>query len=266
MNIYLQELKFYQRVTLIWIVVFAIGIFGYMSIFTSFTSDITTSMKMLESFPTILRAALGIRLDTFFTVFGFFGYMLTYLWMVGSIQAMNLGIGIMSKEISGKTADFLLSKPVSRIRVLTSKLLAALTLIVITNIVFVFSAYFSARLFSDKSFSLSLFILIASTMFIIQLFFLSVGYLISVIAPRIKSVLAYSLPIVFGFFIVGLLDSVLGLEATRYITPFKYFDIQYILDHGMYDIKYIIIELVVIVICIISSYFIYPKKDIQAGA
>jgi ABC-2 type transport system permease protein len=266
MNIYLQELKFYRRVTIIWALVFAFGIFGYLSIFTSFTSDVTATMKILEGFPPAVRAALGIQLKTFFTIYGFFGYMLTYLWLVGAIQAMNLGIGIISKEISGKTADFLLSKPVSRVKVLTSKLSAALTLLLATNVVFISAAYFSARVFSTSSIKLGSFILVAATVLIVQLFFLALGYLIAVVVPKIKSVLAYSLPIVFGFFIVGLLDSVIGLENLRYVTPFKYFDVQYIVKNNMYDLKYIFTEVVVVIACVLVGYLLYLRKDIQAGA
>lgn len=266
MNIYFQELKYYRRSSLIWISVFVFGILGYMSLFNAFTGDVNATMKILANLPEAVRAAVGLRLETFFTIFGFFGYVLTYLWLIGSIQAMNLGIGILSKEISGKTADFLLSKPVSRVKVLTSKLLAALTLITITNLFFVATAYTSALIFSDDPFADKSFILIALTMFIVQVLFLALGYLIAVVVPKIKSVLAYSLPIVFGFFIVGLLDSLLGIETIRVITPFKYFDTQYILDHGFYDIKYLIVELVVIVVCIVVAYAVYSRKDIQAGA
>lgn len=266
MNIYFQELKYYRRSSLIWISVFVFGILGYMSLFKAFTGDVDATMKILANLPEAVRAAVGLRLETFFTIFGFFGYLLTYLWLIGSIQAMNLGIGILSKEISGKTADFLLSKPVSRVKVLTSKLLAALTLIMITNVFFVIAAYAAALLYSDDAFAVGPFILVALTMIIVQIFFLALGYLIAIVVPKIKSVLAYSLPIVFGFFIVGLLDSVLGLETIRVITPFKYFDTQYILDHGFYDPKYLIVESIVVVVCIVTAYIVYLRKDIQAGA
>ena len=47
----------------------------------------------------------------------------------------NYGFGLVSIEESELTADFLLSKPVSRAQVLTSKLLAALTSLIITDLV-----------------------------------------------------------------------------------------------------------------------------------
>ena len=266
MNIYLQELKFYRRSTIIWMLVLGLGVFGYMSLLPAFAKDIAGSLKILEAFPPALRAALGIRLDIFFTVFGFFGYLLTYVWLVGAIQAMNLGTGILSKEISGKTADFLLSKPVSRFKVLTSKLLAALTILLLTNVVFVVASLLSALVFSTSSFDIGKFSLLCTTMFFVQLFFLALGYLISVLVPKIKTVLAYTLPIVFGFFIVGLLDSVIGTEAIRYITPFKYFDITYILANNSYDLKFLITDAVVVAICIITTYAIYLRKDVRAPA
>jgi len=265
-NIYKQELKFYRRSAIIWMVVFGLGVFGYMSLLPAFARDVSGSLKILEAFPPALRAALGIRLDIFFTVFGFFGYLLTYMWLVGAIQAMNLGTGILSKEISGKTADFLLSKPVSRAKVLTSKLMAALTILLITNVVFVASSFLSAIAFSTASFDQNKFLLICTTMIFVQLFFLALGYLVSAIVPKIKTVLAYSLPIVFGFFIVGLLDSVIGTESVRYITPFKYFDFSYMLAHGGYDIKFLLTDIAVILICIILTYVIYLRKDIRAPA
>ena len=103
-------------------------------------------------------------------------------------------------------------------------------------------------------------------MIFVQLFFLALGYLVSVVVPKIKTVLAYSLPIVFGFFIVGLLDSVIGTEAIRYITPFKYFDISYILANNSFDWKFVLADVVFVVVCIVATYIIYLRKDIQAAA
>jgi ABC-2 type transport system permease protein len=103
-------------------------------------------------------------------------------------------------------------------------------------------------------------------MLFIQLFFLAVGLLVSVLVPKIKSVLAFTLPIVFGFFIIGMLDSVIGAEKARYLTPFKYFDVGYIAAHTTYEWRFVITEAVVVVVCIIASYLIYIRRDIQAPA
>ena len=264
MNIFFQELRFYRRTTIIWMVAFAVGIFGYMSLFSAFSHDVSQSMKLLQGFPPAVRAVLGIRIESFFTILGFFGYMLTYLWLVGSIQAMNLGTGILSKEIAGKTADFLLSKPISRFKVLTSKLLAAFTIIIATDIVFIAASLVSVEVFKTSSFDIKVFELTCLTMLFVQLFFLALGFMISVLVPKIKSVLAFSLPVVFGFFIIGMLDSLIGAENARYLTPFKYFDVGYISAHAGYEWRFLLTEAVVIIVCVVISYVIYIRKDIQA--
>lgn len=265
MNIFWHELKTYRRSTIIWAAVLALMVFGFLSLLPSFSHDVEATKKILQGVPPIFRAAFGIQIETFFTPYGFYAYVLTFVWLVGGIQAMNLGIGILSKEVTGKTADFLLSKPVTRIRVLTSKLAAILSLLVCTNIVFLAVALASAHLFSTSPISTKTFLLLSATLFFIQLMFMTLGFLISVIVPKIKSVVAFTLPVVFGFFIVGMLDSLIGKETARYVTPFKYFDPIYITAHNAYEIKYLVLEAVFIILAITTSYLIYLRKDIRSA-
>jgi len=94
--------------------------------------------------------------------------------------------------------------------------------------------------------------------------FMALGVVISVAAARIKAVLPLSLGLVFGFFIINMFGSVIGEETIRYLTPFKYYDTAYIIQHGGYEGRFIAIEAVFIVVNVIASYFIYAKKDIHA--
>jgi ABC-2 type transport system permease protein len=63
-----------------------------------------------------------------------------------------------------------------------------------------------------------------------------------------------------------MLDSIIGAENARYLTPFKYFDVGYIAAHTGYELRFILTEAVVVVVCIVASYVIYTRKDIQAPA
>ena len=69
---------------------------------------------MLDNFPPAIKAAMGIAVDSFKSPLGYYTFAFTYSLLFGAIQAMNLGIGIVSKEEREKTADFILTKPVSR--------------------------------------------------------------------------------------------------------------------------------------------------------
>jgi ABC-2 type transport system permease protein len=265
MNIFWHELKNNRTSIFIWSISLALLVILFFSLFPALTKDIAASQKILTNLPTALRQALGISLGSFFTIFGFFGYLLSFVTLAGAIQAMNLGVGIISKEDSGKTADFLLSKPVGRSDVVTQKLLAAFCALVITNIIFIIAAFIAASVVSTKSFDVTAFLLIALTLFFIQLVFLAIGLLLSVVVQRIKSIIAVSLPITFAFFIIGSLGAIIGNDNVRYITPFKFYDPAYIIQHHSYEMKYMVIEAAVIVVTIITTYILFNKKDIRSA-
>jgi len=162
MNIFWHELRSNRTSLLIWSASLALLVILFLNLYPSFTKDIDASQKILANLPLALREALGISLGNFFTIFGFYSYLFTFVTLAGGIQAMNLGAGIISKENSGKTADFLLAKPVGRSMVVTQKLLAALTMLVVTNIIFAITAFATATSVSTKGFDTMTFLLITA--------------------------------------------------------------------------------------------------------
>lgn len=264
MNIFLHEFKTNKKSAFIWAAAFSAGIIVFFTIYPAFTKDVESSKKMLENLPLAVRTALGISLSNFFSIFGFYAYLFTFLTLAGAVQAMNVGVGIISKEMSLKTADFLLSKPVSRVKVITSKLLAGLTTLMITNVIFVFVALIAAELISTEQFSAKIFILISLTLILVQLVFFTLGVLFGVMLPKVKSVISISLPTAFAFFIIGTLGDILGNTTVRYISPFKFFDPLYIINNGQFEIKFLIIELAFIIVATVASFTIYFKKDIPS--
>jgi ABC-2 type transport system permease protein len=264
MNILLHELRAYRKSTIIWTISLIAVVALFMSLFPSFTKDTEEFRKLLEGYPVALREAFGINLDNFFSILGFYCYGLSFVTLCGAIQAMNLGTGIVSKEVREKTADFLLTKPVTRTAVLTNKLLAALISIIITNIVYLAAATLLAYQVATVDFEVSIFILLSLTVFFVQLIFLALGIIISVIVQRIKSVLTVSLATVFAFYFLGMFSSTSGDEVKRYLSPFKYFDTAYLIEKSGYEASFLITGAVVIVIAIGISFFIYAKKDIHS--
>lgn len=251
---------------MIWAISLSVGVIFFLSMFSAFSSDVDAMVNVLKHFPPAIRNAFRLSQGNLFTIYGFLAYLLTFMTLAGAIQAMNLGVGIVSKEESGKTADFLLSKPITRTKVMTGKLLAAVTLVLLTNAVFVSVSLITGEAVSKTNINESKYVLIALTMLLIQLFFLAFGILLSVIIPKIKSVIGVSLPTVFAVFFIGMLGSILDNENIKYLSPFKYYDTNYIINHTAYDPKYLMIEAAFIVAAIIAGYVLYVKKDIKAAS
>lgn len=264
MNIFRHELRAYRKSTIIWSLSLILIIVLFMSFYSSFAKDADEFINLLQNYPESIRKAFGINLDHFFSILGFYSYPLTFITLCGAIQAMNLGISIVSKEVREKTADFLLTKPITRTQVLTAKLLAAITSIAITFIVYFAAASVTALQVRTEAFNFKTFFLLSLTFLFIQLIFLAIGIIISVLVPKIKSVLTVSLATVFAFYFLGMFSTASGEEVKRYLSPFKYFDNAYIMDHASFEASFLIAGVVIIVGAIAASYVVYAKKDIHA--
>lgn len=265
MNMYLHELKSLRKTAVIWTCAFIALAALYFSIYPSMVNDAADFKELLEKYPAAVRAMLGINLDYITSILGFYSMIFSFIILCGAIQAMNMGVSILSKESREKTCDFLLVKPVSRMEIVSAKLLASITTIILTDVVFFGISLFMANSVKTSDFSIKLFLMINLTMFFIQLIFLSIGILLSVLINKLRSVLSISLGTVFGFYMIGAIISTgKANAAARFISPFKYFDAAYIIKNGSYEVPYMIFSAVIIIISIIASYFIYDKKDIAA--
>jgi ABC-2 type transport system permease protein len=264
-NVFLRELQAYRKSTLIWAGSLSAIALVFMGLYPAFSADVEGLNKVLENFPTAIRALVNISAETFLSVLGFYGYLLGFAVLAASIQAMNLGVGVISKEGSGKTADFLLSKPITRTRVMSAKLGAALVAILFTNAVFIVVSYVAVTVASSKSFASVTLLLMSSTMLLVQLIFLALGALFSVTIPKIKSVIAVSLPTVFAFYIIGVIGDVLENVEVRWVSPFRYYDPMYIITNKGFETKYVVIEAVFVIVALVATYVIFVRKDIRAA-
>jgi ABC-2 type transport system permease protein len=103
------------------------------------------------------------------------------------------------------------------------------------------------------------------SMFFVQIIFAAIGMVISVFFKKIKTVLPLSLGVVFGFYFIGaFLVTDNSDKVERIFSPFKYFDVIYIIDNASYEAFYMIIGAAIVVVSIVASYIIYNKKDIHA--
>lgn len=264
MNIFLHELKSYRKSILIWTVSLVVLIVSTFSLFPALTKDIADTRMLFEGFPEAIRNGMGVVLDHFGSILGYYAFPLSFVILIGAIQAMNMGTSIVSKEVRDKTADFLLTKPVTRSTILTAKIFAVLTSLILTNVVYFAAATLIAHSVSKENFNSKLFFMISITLFFVQLIFMSIGILLSVSLPKIKSAIPISLGTVFTFYFINFLSTAASDDALRYLTPFKYFDPTYIVEHDSYELNFMLISMVIILTCIIASYIIYGRKDIHA--
>jgi len=264
-NIYAHEFRARLRSVIIWSLAVTALLFFYFSFFSVFADQAALMNQMLERFPPQLRAAFGLDAMDLSTVLGFYSFIFLFVQLCLAIQAGNYGFGLVSIEESELTADFLLSKPVSRTQVLTSKLLAALTSLTITNLIVWVSSFVAISLFrGDREYDTRTLLLLLLSIVIFQLFFLSVGLVISVLVKRVRSVTPYSLGLGFGAYVLSAFSGILGDVKLELITPFKHLDPARIVRDGAYDTPLVLINVTVSVIALAASYWLYVRRDIPA--
>ena len=264
-NIYTHEFRTRLKSVVIWSLAVAALILFYFSFFAVFADQAALMNEMLAKFPQEFRAAFGMDNMDLSSVLGFYSFIFLFVQLCLAIQASNYGFGLVSIEENELTADFLLSKPVSRTQVLTSKLLAALTSLTITNAVVWVSTYASISVFrGDREYDPRTLVLLLLSIVIFQLFFLSVGLVISMLVKRVRSVTPYSLGLGFGAYVLSAFSGILGDVKLELITPFKHLDPARIVRDGAYDTPLVLINVTVTVIALAASYWLYVRRDIPA--
>jgi ABC-2 type transport system permease protein len=212
-----------------------------------------------------MRAAFGLDSVDLSTVLGFFTLVLLFVQLCLAIQASNYGFGLVSIEENELTADFLLTKPVSRAQVMTSKLLAALTSLALTNLAVWASTFAALALFrGEREYELRTLLLLLLSLAVFQLFFLSVGLVISLLVKRVRSVVPYALGLGFGAYVLSAFSGVLGDVALELITPFKHLDPAFIVQQGAYDAPLVLLNVGVTLVSLAASYWLYLRRDIPA--
>lgn len=266
-NIYLHEFRTRLKSVIIWSLAVMAIIFVYFSLFPSFADQAALLNKMMANFPPDFLAAFGMNGVDMSTVMGFFSFVFLFVQICLAIQAANYGFGLVSIEESELTVDFLLSKPVTRAQILTSKLLAAFTSLTITNIVVWISSFVFIGLFrSGREYELRTLVLLLASIVIFQLFFLTVGVVISLLVKRVRNVTPYAMALAFGTYVLSAFSAMLGDTMLEKITPFKHFDPNYIIRNDAYDMPLVAISIVIIVVSLLGSYWLYTRRDIPAVA
>jgi ABC-2 type transport system permease protein len=266
MNIYLHELKSKLKSMAIWAVSIAAVIFIYQGAFSSLSADASMMQEMLDQFPKELLMAFGMDSMDLTTVLGFYGVAFLFAQICFAIQASNYGFSLVSIEERELTADFLLAKPVSRSKILTSKLLAAFTALTASNLITWASSFTIIEVVRNgREYDAKALILVLSTVVLFQLFFLSVGMLISLLVKRLRAVTPYSMALSIGLYVLSAFGGMLGDDSLEIISPFKHFDPNYIIANLKYDLPLVMISVVVILIAIPASYILYNRRNIASA-
>ncbi len=264
MNVFIYEMRQYRKSILSWSIAFAIMAFVFLSATPLFINETSSMKDLLSGFPEAVTDAMGINMENFFSAVGFYSYVFLYISLAASIQAMNLGLGVISKENRMKTADFLLTKPMSRTKIYLQKLLAVLCSLLITEAVFLLSAILSIHVITKGDYDFTSFLLINLSFVLIQMVYFAIGLFVATVVARIKSPISVTMGVCFGTFLAGMVGAILESEALRYFSPLKYYATNYIMENHSFETRYLVLGVSLSLAFVVASYILYVKMDVDA--
>jgi len=263
-NLLIKELRYNLKGTVITSLVVVL--------YTAFTFLIYASMKVNISkvtdfyyiMPESFQVAFNFHLNQWDNVLGFYvTYFVYFIPIITGCYSIILGTKLLSKEEQNKTAEFLLSRPLSRKQIISGKLFTFFIYILGINLLAFITGLFGCGLISDWEFNLKSLIILHTYGCLICLFWGILGFFITVLMKRAKAISGIGIGIILGTYFFDVMIRVLGkVQFLLYLTPFKYINLEaHSPDYG-FDAWRLIYFIGISGLLILLSYVFYCKKDI----
>ena len=207
-------------------------------------------------------AAFGMDRLNFGTLIGFYAVECgNILGLGGAFFASLIAVSALAKEEKERTAEFLLSHPVSRVSVISSKLAALVVQIVVMNVViFALSAACIAIIGEEPAWKEICLLHLAY--FLLQLELAGICFGLSAFLRR--GSLGIGLGIAAMMYFLNIIANISEkAEFLKFITPFGYAEGADIVSNGSLDGKLILIGMAFALIGVAAAYFWYSRKDIH---
>lgn len=218
-------------------------------------SDIFSSMGSFT-------AAFGMDRLNFGTLIGFYSIECgNVLGLGGAFYAALCAVGILSKEEKERTAEFLLTHPVSRGRIVTEKLLAVLIQITAMNLI-VYAISIGSITMVGETVPWKEIHLLHLAYYLLQLELAGICFGLSAFLR--KGSVGAGLGLAAVMYFLNLIANIAeSAEFLKYVTPFGYCEGADIVDNGRLDGTLVMIGMAICFVCISIAYLKYTKKDIH---
>lgn len=262
MKIWQSEWKQNIKTFCIWGIILGGLVLMVMAIYPSFTADMDTMQEMYSSMGSFSNM-FGLDKISIATAEGFYGVEAGVMLLLGgAMYAAMIGISALSKEEERHTAEFLLTHPVSRSKVILEKLFYVVTGICGMNLVFLAAGAVGFLIAKEDVFSKN-FCLFHFGIFLLML---EIGiFAFGISAFLRQSAVGVGLGMAALLYFCSLLVNMSEkFEWLKYVTPFQYADVSYIYTEGHLDGRLIGIGFAAAIAVFVIGFVKYLRKDIAA--
>lgn len=260
MAVFLQELKRNRLAMLIWSAAIAFMLVVSIVIFPEMEPQMSEMEDMFANMGSF-SDAFGMNNLSFSRFPDYFAVECgNVLGLGGAIFAAITGVGMLAKEEREHTAEFLLTHPKSRSRVVFEKLLALIVQVVIVNAVTAAASLIAVAAIGEEI-DMSVFALLFSAYFLMSL---EIALLCFCVSAFMKNGLGVGLGIAIGMYFLSILSNLTEeAEFLKYLTPFAFANgSDIIADHAL-KAEYLAVGMGLSAAAVIAAFIRYRKKDIH---
>ena len=207
-------------------------------------------------------AAFGMDRLNFGTLIGFYAIECgNILGLGGAFFASLIGVSALSKEEKEGTAEFLLTHPVSRARIVTEKLVAVLAQTTVMNL-FILGLSLLSMLLIGEAIPRKEVLLMHGAYYLLQLELAGICFGISAFLYRGSAGIGMGVAAVM-YFLNLIANMTEHAKFLKYITPFGYCEGADIISDGKLNAELVALGMLFACIGVAAAYWRYTRKDIR---
>lgn len=262
MTILKQEIRSQKLAILIWSLSIGLMIALVVLMYPEMKSEMDGVNKLFSSMGNF-SSAFGLDQLNFGTLIGFYAVEGGNILAIGgAFFAAITGINALMKEEKDRTAEFLMTHPVTRSRIVTEKLISVYAIILILNIIVLICSVGSVLMIGEEI-EWKLLILFHLAYLLMQ--FEIAGLCFGISAVLRKNGIGIGIGIASVFYFLNIVANISeDAKILKYFTPFGYTEGSDIISDKALKTEYLIPSMAVMVIGIVFAYIYYRKKDINA--
>lgn len=260
MTILKHELRQNRAALLIWTVVISFMIGVCVFIYPEMKGEMESISDVFADMGSF-SAAFGMDQINFGTLLGYYAIECgNVLGLGGAFFAAICGSGILAKEEKEHTAEFLMTHPVSRRKVITQKLISAMLQIVILNVI-VFAVVVAGMAVIGENVPWEEMFLLHGAYLLLQIELAGICFGVSAFLRR--GSVGIGLGVAVTMYFLNLISNITeSAEFLKYITPFGYANGTEIVTEVTLDGTLIALGMVYAIVGIVAAYWKYTKKDL----
>jgi ABC-2 type transport system permease protein len=264
-NLFLKEMQKNALSLIIWIIIITLLISATMAVFRTFVDNQSKFLGIMALVPKGALQVKGIsNFGDLLSVLGFYAAnIVIYMMVLGSVFSIVLASNVLLKEEYNKTAEYLLTRPLTRSEIFFSKLAMLYLNVFLLNFVTALAGFVWIELVKRVPFSIGAFLTLSCYTLLLNVLFGAIGLFLSTLIKRPKPITTFSIGLVLiMYFIYTLSKITTSIAIIGYLSPFNFISINVTnpaYKLGLWNLLYFIGFTVLLTA---FSYRLYRKKDI----